>query len=137
MLGNNIVAKQGAATSDFSEAYDITITGQVKQVDTTIATAGALTVYDASVDSPSSGAIYGWIMVDQIAYLQLITAATNVVIKIAANQPFVLPGYFSMLAAASTTAITGAAEPTTAAITKIVVGNYSGSTLNIVGRIIK
>ena len=43
----------------------------------------------------------------------------------AAYQPFVLPGYDSMLAAADTSILTSS-EPTLTDIDSVVIGNYSG-----------
>lgn len=124
-------AYQGA--SGFSDPVTITLAGKAKVVPSSLATAGAVTIYDDSVDTEVTDLFYLWYKADVATYLQLITAATNVVIgPFAANVPVSLGAYatLKLLAAGSTTAITGAAEPSTTDVKKIVIGNYSGSTAN-------
>lgn len=133
--GLDITGKQGAATAAFATAYDITVTGTCHRVIDAIPTATVRTAYDASTDFPATFAyVHYW--ADQITYVQIVSSATNATFKIAAYQPFVLPGYGTILAAANTTLITGGSEPTLAAVAKIAVGNYSGSTANYILSII-
>ncbi len=73
---------------------------------------------------------------DQTSYIQFITAATNVIFKIGAYSPFSFGGFNKLLAAANTTPITGGSEPVAADIKKVVLGNYSGTTMNYVLSII-
>lgn len=95
----------------------------------TLATATVITMYDDDNDLPADWD-YLFFWADAICYLQLIGSAGNVTHRIAAGQPFVLPGYDSILPAASTTLITGGSEPTMEDIDSIALGNYTGSTLN-------
>lgn len=133
--GREITGKQGASTSDFTEAFDITVGGQVHYVVGSLATATVVTVYDDDDDKPADwDYLYFWS--DQICYLQLIGATGNATFKIAATQPFVLPGYDSILVAANTTLITGGSEPSMEDIDSVAIGNYSGSTLNYVFAVI-
>lgn len=129
LLGSETAAKQGTTTDDPQTPFAITAAGTEYDVKGTLTTATVKTLWDASADFPATF-LYAHIWVDQIAALQLIAAATNVQIRIAAKQPFVLPGYSTILAAADTTLITGGAEPSWSAMSKIALGNYSGSTLN-------
>lgn len=129
--GATLVGKQGLAANGMADTYSPTITGLGKQFQSQLATATVVTVYDNSVDSLAAF-IYLHYWADQATYIQLITAATNVKIKLGAYIPFSFGGYCTMLAAASTSAITGGSEPATVAIAKVVLGNYSGTTANLV-----
>ena len=130
-MGNTQTGKQGAATAGFSTALDITVTGTVHRVEGQLATATVVTVYDDDDDVPADwDYLYYW--ADQISYIQIIGPTMHVVFKIAATQPFVLPGFDSLTAAANATAITGGSEPSPSDIDSIVLGNYSGTTMNFV-----
>ncbi len=127
--------KQGASADAIATEYLITVTGTIHQVGGVLATATVVTVYDDDNDVPADwDYLFYW--ADAISYIQLIGSGTNVIFKIAANQPFVLPGYDSLLAAADTTIITGGTEPTLTDIDSIVIGNYSGSSMNYVFAVI-
>ena len=95
----------------------------------TLATAAVVTVYDDDNDVPADWD-YLWYCADQISYIQIIGSGSNVILKCAAYQPFVLNGYDRILAAADTTAITGGSEPTLTDIDSIVLGNYSGNSMS-------
>lgn len=129
--GNVITGKQGAVADSFSTAYALSITGYTHRVINTIATATVNTIYDASNDFPATFA-YAHFWADHIVYLQIVGSATNGVFKIAPFVPFTISGYGSILAAATTTLITGGAEPAVTAVSKIAVGNYSGSAANFI-----
>lgn len=120
--------KQGAAADGFSDEFDITVTGTCQQLTGTLATATANTVFDSD-DFPATW-LYLYYWADQISYIQIIGSGTNARFKVAAKQPFVLPGYNSILASADTTPITGGAEPSLTTISKVVIGNYSGNAMN-------
>lgn len=127
--GLEITGKQGAAVDSFAEALDITVTGTIHHVVGRLATAAVVTVYDDDDDVPADwDYLYYW--ADQDSYIQIIGPTMNVIFKIEATQPFVLPGFDSMNAAANATAITGGTEPTMSDIDSIVLGNYSGETMN-------
>ena len=127
--------KQGLAASALADPYGITVTGTKHQVIGSLATAAVTTVYDDDNDTPADwDYLYYW--ADQISYIQIIGSGSNVIIKLAAYQPFTLAGYDVMLAAADTTAITGGTEPTGTDIDSIVIGNYSGNTMNYVFAVI-
>ena len=127
--GLTLTGKQGASTETIDTDLDITVGGQVHHVIGSLATATVVTVYDDDNDTPADwDYLYFW--ADQDMYIQLIGSATNVIFKIEATQPFVLPGFDTLLAAADTTIITGGSEPTLTDIDSIVLGNYSGSTAN-------
>lgn len=127
--------KQGAIADGMSDALGITVTGTCHYMTGSIATATVNTIYDDDNDFPVDwDYLYFW--ADGIVYLQFIGSATNVILKIAATQPFVLPGYDSLLAAADTVIITGGSEPTLTDIDSVVLGNYSGTTVNYVFAVI-
>ena len=129
------LGKQGTLTDDFMLPYDITVTGTCHYMQGSIATAGIATVYDDDDDLPADwDYLYYW--ADQITYIQIIGPTMHVVFKVAAKQPFVLPGYDSLTAAANATAIAGGAEPSPSDIDSIIIGNYSGSTANYVFAVI-
>jgi hypothetical protein len=127
--GVTYFGKQGPSTDAAADPFSIPVTGRIKEVASQLATAAAVTLFDASVDVVATFAYLFW-WADQITYLQVIGTGSNVVLKVAAQQPLVLPGYNLMLAAASTTAITGAAEPALTTVAKVVAGNYTGTPAN-------
>lgn len=127
--GREYTGKQGAADDEFATAFDISVDGAIHIAEGTLATATVVTAFDDDDDVPADwNYLYYW--ADEISYLQIIGPSMSVVFKIAAEQPFVLPGYDSLTAAASATAITGGSEPTPSDIDSIVIGNYSGDTMN-------
>jgi len=127
LVGGETTAKQGTTTDDPRTPFAITAAGHEYDLKGTLATATVKTAWDEDSNFPATF-LYAHFWADQICYLQLIAQSTNVIHKIAAKQPFVLPGYSSLLAAANTTII--AAEPTVSQIDSIALGNWSGSTLN-------
>ena len=127
--GRTRTGKQGAAADGADEPLDVTVSGTVHEVIGSLATASVVTVYDDDNDVPADwDYLYFW--ADQDCYLQVIGSGTNVTFKVEATQPFVLPGFDTVLAAADTTAITGGTEPTLTDIDSVVIGNYSGNTMN-------
>ena len=129
LLGSETTAKQGTTTDSPQTPFAITSAGSEYDLKGTCATATVKTLWDEDTNFPATF-LYAHFWADQICYLQLIAQSTNVIHRIAAKQPFVLPGYSTLLAAANTTIITGGSEPTLSQIDSIVLGNYSGSTLN-------
>ena len=79
--------------------------------------------------------LHAWQDLNDVQHL-LIGSTTNVIHRVAAKQPFVLPGYDTILAAADTTIITGGTEPTLTDIDSVVLGNYSGTTANFLFAVI-
>lgn len=133
--GISLIGKQGTSTDLPSTPFDITVGGQYHYLVGSIATATVSTIYDDDDDFPADwDYLYFWS--DQIIYVQLIAGSTNVTHRCAAKQPFVLPGYDSMLPAANSTLITGGTEPTLTDIDSVAIGNYSGSTANYVFAVI-
>lgn len=128
LQGLRTTGKQGAAANAPGEPLATTVTGLALDATGTLATAAVKTLFDAN--SPVQTWSYGFLWADQICYLQLVGATTSAVFKLAATQPLVIPGYQTVLGAAATTAITGGAEPAVETVSKLVLGNYSGSTLN-------
>lgn len=139
--GSTTVVKQGTSTSDSGTAFQVSVDGNVHQVKSTLATASVVTLWDEDDDTPANFDYFIY-WADQDTYLQFISAGAgsptngSFIIKVEANEPFVMPGFDEMLAQASTTAITGGTEPsgltnpTWGDIDSIVMGNYSGSTVN-------
>ena len=133
--------KQGAAANSATTAFDLTasttpaIAGTIHSVTDTLATATVVTIWDEDSDSPVDFD-YFHVWADQIFYVQVIGTATNFIVKVAAYVPFVLAGFDDILAAADTTIITGGAEPSVTAVDSIVLGNYSGTTMNYVASFI-
>ncbi len=121
--------KQGLADAALATALAISVNGTTHYVEGSLATASIVTVFDDDDDVPADW-VYLYYWADQISYIQIIGSATNAIFKVAATQPFVLAGYDSILAAANTTPIAGNSEPTLTDIDSIVLGNYSGSTMN-------
>lgn len=129
--GTTLSGKHGAAADDADTALSVTVSGTAHYVPGTLATATVVTVYDDDNDVPADwDYLYFW--ADQDCYIQIIGSGTNIIFKVEATQPFVLPGFDTMLAAADTTAITGGTEPTLTDIDSVVIGNYSGTTMNYV-----
>ncbi len=119
--------QQGEADDGFLDPLDIAVVGLIAESIGTLATASAATLYNAASSLPATFA-YLHFVGNQDCYLQIIGSATSLVVKVLAGAPFVL-SVGSVLGAASTTAITGGAEPAVTAVAKVVVGNYSGETL--------
>lgn len=125
--------RQGASDGAIGTAFPLTasttpaITGLIHGPSGQLATATARKLYDAANDFPATFD-YSHIVGDQDFYIQLITAATEVKFKVAAKVPFCIAGFGQLLASAGTTEMS--AEPTLAAITKIVIFNASGTTLS-------
>jgi hypothetical protein len=127
--GRTTTGKQGAAVDGFLTPLEIDVTGTKHEVIGTLATATVATPFDDDDDVPADwDYLYFW--ADQDCYLQIIGPTMHVVFKIEATQPFVLPGFDGIVAAANSTAIAGGTEPTMSDIDSIVIGNYSGSTMN-------
>lgn len=122
--------KQGAIADALDTPYEVTVTGNINYQTGQIATASIVTLFDDDNNQPADWD-YLYLWADQPVYLQLIGSGSNVIFKIAAYQPFVLPGFDSLLAAANTTPIT-TTEPTLTDIDAVVLGNYSGSTASYV-----
>ena len=133
--GHTHTGKQGAASDAATTSFDLTasttpaITGTAHEVTGSLATATVVTIWDEDDDKPSDFD-YMHLWADQDCYLQFIGTTTNFIVKVAAKVPFTISGYDNLLAAADTTAITGGTEPTLTDIDSIILGNYSGSTLN-------
>jgi len=127
--GRTVTGKQGLAADGFSEALDATVSGTVHEVIGSLATATVVTVYDDDNDVPADfDYLYFW--ADQDCYIQITGSGTNVIFKVEASTPFWLPGFDTILAAADTTIITGGTEPTMTDVDSVVIGNYSGNTMN-------
>ncbi len=123
--GQIITGQQGAITTAPTAAFVIATTGTSKYLEGTLATATVVTAYNAANDFPATF-IYAFYWADQVSYIQLVGSATNCVLKVAATQ----------LAAASTSIITGGSEPAVETLAKIVLGNYSGVSMNYILAII-
>lgn len=126
--GSTTVVKQGTSTDDATSAFAVTVTGTKHELIGSLATATVVTVFDDDDDVPADWD-YMIYWADQDSYIQFIGSATNAIFKVLAKVPFTLT-YDSVLAAANTTIITGGAEPSVTDIDSIVIGNYSGSTMN-------
>jgi hypothetical protein len=128
--GRTKEGKQGLAADAIADAYTaLAVTGTTHYVEGVLATAAVATVYDDDDDLPADWD-YRYFWADQICYIQIIGPTMNVIFKVAPYVPFVLPGYDSILAAANATPITGGAEPTLSDIDSVVIGNYSGNSMN-------
>src|SRR5262245_13014743 len=99
-LGLIDFGKQGLAASAITDEYDISVTGTIHRVKGVLATATVVTVYDDDNDVPIDWD-YLFFWCDVTMYLQLIGSAGNVTHKVAAYQPFVLPGFDVILPAAN------------------------------------
>lgn len=133
--GLTYTGKQGAAADTADETLDISVTGTIHNVVGTLSTATVVTVYDDDDDVPADWD-YLFFWADQDCYIQIIGPTMNVIFKVEATVPFWLPGFDSMNAAANATAITGGTEPTMSDIDSVVIGNYSGTSLNYVFAVI-
>ena len=129
LIGGETTRKQGTTTDDPRTPFAITAAGHEYDLKGTCATATVKTLWDEDSNFPATF-LYLHFWADQICYLQLIAQSTNVIHKIAAKQPFILPGYSTVLPASNTTIMDGGTEPTLSQIDSIALGNYSGSTLN-------
>lgn len=120
--------KQGSTDDATTDPFDVTVTGNVHQVNGTLATATVTTPFDDDDDAPADwDFLFVWTSVDM--YLQLIGSGSNIIFKLLAKVPFMLT-YDSLLAVGNTTAITGGTEPTLTDIDSILLGNYSGGSGN-------
>lgn len=128
ITGNTFFAKQGGVADDFSEGADVTVTGYKQQVAGALSTATVRKLFDDDEDFPTDP-LYFHFWASGACYLQVIGATTNFVIPISAEMPWVLRGN-TILAAADTTAITGGATPSLEDIDSIVLGNYSGASID-------
>lgn len=125
--GETYTGKQGAAIDGASEALEISVSGHHHGTSGTLASGSARTIWDEDDDFPTD-IEYFWIWADQDFYVQVIGQTTNFIVKVEALVPFTLSAN-TMLAAASTTAISGS-EPSVEAIDSIVIQNNSGSVMN-------
>lgn len=123
--GTTITAKQGEVADAIDTPFEYTVSGYVHHVTNTLATATVHTIYDDDSDVPADFD-YGWFWCSVDMYLQIIGSGSNVIFKVEAFMPFIIPGFDTILAAADTTVITGGAEPSLTDIDSIAVGNYSG-----------
>lgn len=132
--GRPLAGFQGTSDDIATDEFDITLTGQAKQLTSQLATDAVLKVYDDAVDTCVADLLYLWYKADQRTYIQILTAATNVIIgPLAANVPISIGAYSSLKLLAeddNITAITGGAEPSTADVKQVYIGNYSGSVCN-------
>lgn len=132
-LGNTWTGFQGPSGGSASTPLSIggisgvTLSGYIFLQQGNVATATSTKLYDSANDLPATWN-YLWVWCDQAWTIQLITSATNIIIDCLAQVPFVL-GKQTMLAAASTTAIS-TTQPSTTAIAKVYLGNYSGNAAN-------
>ena len=131
--GQTFTGKHGAITLSTDDPFEVTVSGDMHCVPGTLSTATVVTVYDDDDDVPVNWN-YLFLWADQNCYIQLIGASTNVILPVLATVPFVLAPLTSsslgVLAAANTTIITGGAEPTLTDIDSVVIGNYSGTSMN-------
>lgn len=130
--GTERTGKQGTSTDAFQTPFPVTVTGTGEFLTGSLATATVRTIHDDTTDFPASiDYLYYW--ADQNSYIQLVFATTNVILPVLAKVPFVLGPLAANLvglAAANTTIITGGTQPTLTDLDKVVIGNYSGSTMN-------
>ena len=121
--------KQGAAINHKLAPLLVTVDGTAHEFAGAVATAAAVTIYDATLHTPTSWDV-GLFWCDQTVHLQLIdvnSTGSNVVLNITATQPFRIPS--TLVAAANETAITNGTT-TLRQVDKIILGNSSGSTAN-------
>lgn len=126
--GNTYTGQQGPITALPSAPLAITVNGTIYEAVNTLATAAIVTIFDSD-DVPATWQ-YLFYWADQITYIQIIGSGSNAIFKVAAMQPFVLPGYNKVLAAANTTPIAGGSEPAVTTVASVVLGNYSGTAAN-------
>lgn len=127
--GITYTGKQGASTLAVGDPLEITVSGTIHDVLSSLNTATVVTVYDDDNDVPADWD-YAFYWADQDSYIQIIGSGSNAIFKVEAYVPFWISGFDAILAAADTTIITGGAEPSLTDIDSIVIGNYSGSTMN-------
>jgi hypothetical protein len=127
-LGLTISGKQGNTTDDIATPFPVTVNGPGQIIPGSLLTATVVMLYDASVDAPAAP-VYFFLWTDQDCDIQLIGSGSNVILPVKAKQPFILSGN-SLLAAANTTPIAGGATPSLTTLAKVVLGNYSGNTMN-------
>jgi hypothetical protein len=121
--------KQGLAANLATDVYAVTVNGTCHFVEGTLNTATVVTVYNTADDVPTTW-VYLYFWADQKMYIQLIGTGSNSIRAVAAYEPFVQPGFNTILAAANTTGITGGAEPALTNIGSVILGNYSGNVAN-------
>lgn len=130
--GSEKTVKQGTYTDTPQTPFALTVTGTCEDPTGSLATATVRTIYDSSTQFPATfDFTHYW--ADQNSYIQFVFAATNVILPVLAKVPFNLAPLAASLvglAVADTTIITGGAEPTLTNLSKVVIGNYSGSTMN-------
>lgn len=126
--GRTVTGKQGATTDAADDYFEITVDGKVIESHEQLATATVRTLWDDDSHTPVDFD-YFFFWADQDCYLQFVGATINFTVKVEAKVPFVL-SFDSILAAADTTDITGGTEPTLEDIDHVVLGNYSGNTMN-------
>ena len=124
--GSTFACKQGPTTAGFMVPLEVTITGTAHGGPNTLATATAVTLWDDDDDSPVDWDAFAYCG-DQDAHLQFIGTATNIILGVRANMPFLM-GKDLVLGAANTTAMSSA--PSTTAVDSIVLFQASGSTMN-------
>ena len=133
ITGNTFLAKQGGVADDFGEGVDVTITGYKQQVAGALATASARKLFDDDEDFPTAPLYFhfwatgSW--TTEVVWLQVIATATNFIVPVYAEVPWVLRGN-TVLAAANTTALDGSATPSTTAIDSIILCNRSGASID-------
>lgn len=125
--GSTTAIKQGVSSSSATTAFEFSVDGKVHLVQATLATGSINVIWDTDNDTPGNFD-YMIYRADQITYIQTMTASGSAVYKIAANMPFVLPGYDDLLTYTDTTQIS--TEPSLVTMNNVVIGNYSGSTVN-------
>lgn len=130
--GSERTGKQGSISDAPQTPFDITVTGTGDFLTGSLETATVRTIYDDDGDFPTDfNFSHYW--ADQNSYIQLIFGTTNVILSVLAKVPFCLAPLaagFVGLAAANTVIITGGTEPTLTDLDSVVIGNYSGSTMN-------
>lgn len=124
--GITYTGKQATSDDLITDPFTISITGSPLQRGGTLADSTVTTIYTAASDIPATF-LYAQLWADADIYMQLIGSATHAIVKCIAYVPFTIPNG-KVLGVASTTVI--AAEPTVTALSKIVLGNYSGGTCN-------
>lgn len=130
--GAEKTGKQGAIADASQTPFAVTVDGVCLDDTGSLATATVRTVYNDSNQFPTA-VDYLFYWADQNSYIQLVFGASNVILPVLAYVPFVLAPLaadLDGLAAANTTIITGGTQPTLTDLDKVVIGNYSGSTMN-------
>ena len=125
--GETVTGKHGTITDLRETPTTLTVTPTVYRKIGTLANDSAATLWDEDAgDFNTFEFLHFW--ADQRCYLQLVSEATNVVLKLLAKAPFTLSTEY--LLAAEDTTIIGGSEPSATAMDSIVLGNYSGVTIN-------